>query len=396
MLTAPKLSVELFGSFSAKYGDTVLSFGEQANSKFRQLFQILMTRPGEGFSKTAIIEDIYEPGEVEEPNASLNNTIFRLRKYLKQSPLPPGEYLIIKGGVIWFAGPVEVESDVWNFEKLAEAFDKEEDPQKKEALCEQACDLYKGEFLAQLSNELWVIQRNRYYQSRYAKMLQYLLERLKEKGDYVNVERLARSAVHLENSTKWQIWLIDSLAAQGRRQDALHEYQEALGRMQEQGIFPAKGLLKRFQEIGRKLETPEGTVEGIFQYLEEEKEPQGAYCYTIPSFLDTYRVLKRLEKRECIPFLLILCTMQSADGRPFERRKNWDKQAAKLQEVFARYLRVGDAYVKYNANQYLLLCVGVEEENLPAIIMRIDTDFQKRCQGRYMIRYRLLDSMSRK
>lgn len=393
-MSVPKLSVTLFGGFSARYGDIALSFGEQANSKFRQLFQILMTKPGEGFSKAAIIENIYEPGEVEEPNASLNNTIFRLRKYLKQSPLPPGEYLIMSGGIIRFAGPVEVESDVWSFEKLSERFDRERDAQKKESLCEQACELYQGEFLAQLSNEPWVIQKNRYYQTRYAGMLRYLLERLREKGDYVSIQRLTQSAARLESNSEWQIWEIDSLSAQGRHREALHLYTKTLERMQEQGISPARGLLKQFEEVGKRLQTPDGTMEGIYQCLQEETSPQGAYCYTLPSFLDTYRVLKRLEGRSGLSFLLILCTIQRGDGRLPGRQVKWENQGEKLREVFARYLRVGDAYVRYNANQYLLLCLGAQEEDLPEIIMRIDTDFQKRCQGRYMLHYHLLDSMS--
>lgn len=99
-MTAKKLSVKMFGKFSAKYGDEVLTFGRQGDSKFGQLFQILMTRPGQGFSKRNIAEAFYDWDKVEDPNASLNNMIFRLRKYLEASPLPPGEYLFLNGGGI--------------------------------------------------------------------------------------------------------------------------------------------------------------------------------------------------------------------------------------------------------------------------------------------------------
>lgn len=90
----------MFGEFSACYGDRAFIFGKQRNSKFCQLFQILMTRPGWGFSKEEIAKSLYGEEEVENINASLNNTMFRLRKYLSKSPLPPGEYLKIHGGGI--------------------------------------------------------------------------------------------------------------------------------------------------------------------------------------------------------------------------------------------------------------------------------------------------------
>ena len=50
--------------------------------------------------------------------------------------------------------------------------------------------------------------------------------------------------------------------------------------------------------------------------------------------------------------------------------------------------------MKYNANQYLLLCVGAEVENVPEIASRIDVDFRKRSYGHYMIHYRLLENVS--
>lgn len=94
------LRVRMFGGFSAKYGNEVLTFGKQMNSKFGQLFQILMTRPGQGFSKWEIMQSLYGQEEVEDSNASLNNTIFRLRRYLAASPLPPGDYVKLLGGGI--------------------------------------------------------------------------------------------------------------------------------------------------------------------------------------------------------------------------------------------------------------------------------------------------------
>ena len=89
-MESKKLSVRMFGRFSAKYGSEVLTFGRQGDSKFGQLFQMLMTRPGQGFSKRNIAEAFYDWDKVEDPNASLNNMIFRLRKYLEASPLPAG------------------------------------------------------------------------------------------------------------------------------------------------------------------------------------------------------------------------------------------------------------------------------------------------------------------
>ncbi|MCI8895151.1 MAG: hypothetical protein HFI41_10945 [Lachnospiraceae bacterium] len=284
-----KLTVRLFGAFVAQYGDAVLTFGKHANSKFGQLFQILMTRPGENFSKRAIIDRIYEMGEVEDPNASFNNTMFRLRKYLESSPLPPGKYLVIEDGAIRFEGPVEVESDAWSFEQTSDAFLEETDTARKLELSETACRLYQGDLLPQLSNELWVIEKNQQYQKKYFQMLRFLLEHLKDAGDYVSIAYFSRRAIEIEPIGEWLSWQIDSLVAQGRLQDASQVYMAAVERMGAMGDSAPKGMLEQLQEIGRRIQASGGARERITMFLQEEKLPQGAYFALCPDLWSSTR-----------------------------------------------------------------------------------------------------------
>lgn len=388
---AKKLSVKLFGGFSASYDGQVLTFGRQSNSKFGQLFQLLMTRPGQEFSKRDVIRELYGQREVEDPNATLNNTVFRLRKYLAQSPLPSGEYLAVGKGTVCFLGGVDVESDAWSLEKLADAFSSEQDGRRKRELCEQACELYRGELLPQLSNEQWVIQQNRHYRKLHMKMLRYLLGYLKQMGRYHEMEKHAFRASKLHPYGEWEIWRIDSLMALGRHKEAIKVYQEAVNWVQDLGDSPSKVLLERFYEVGRHLQMPDGTREGVYQCLAEEMQPQGAYCCTIPGFADCFRMLKRIGQRENIPFGLLLCTILGADGRQAQDRGQCERQGEKLRAVFRERLRVGDVYAKYNAGQYLLLCVGMAAENALEMGARIDAEFQKRCGRRYGIHCQMLD-----
>ena len=206
----------MFGGFSARYGDEILSFGRQRDSKFRQLFLILMTRPGQEFSKRDIAGSLYGQEEVEDPNASLNNTIFRLRRYLELSPLPSGDYLILNEGVLRFDGGIAVESDVWSFENAAREFEQEQGEADRVDLCRKACELYQGEFLPWLSNEQWVIEKSRNYQKLYFRMLGYLLRRLKEDGDYKSMEQVAAQGAKLYPCEGWELWQIESLNALGQ------------------------------------------------------------------------------------------------------------------------------------------------------------------------------------
>lgn len=393
VMKTKKLSVRLLGGFGASYGDEALTFGKQANAKSVQLFQILMTRPGKDFNKQEIIEQMYGSGETADPNAGFRNALCRLRKYLDASPLPPGGYLVAEEGSIRFEGPVEVESDAWELDRAAQAFWEERDSAKKTELCERACQLYQGDFLPQLSGELWVAERKRYYRNQYFTMLRYRLEGLKERGDYVTVGRLALRAMELEPVGEWLSDRIESLLAQGRRQDAVMAFQTAQNQVKAMGDTAPGELYWRLSEIGQRLALLEGSPGPGSRRLRGRAAPQGTYG-SLPGFVEHYRILKQAEKSRAVPFVLLLCTIQDANGNPVNVQKNWEIQGRRLQEAFRRNLRAGDFYEKFNVSQYLLLCVGVEVENVPEIATRIDLDFRKQCYGHYAIHYRLLDNVS--
>ncbi len=390
-----KLKVKMFGGFSARYGDEVLSFGRQSNPKFGQLFQILMTRPGQGFSKRDIAGSLYGREEVEDLNASLNNTIFRLRRYLEASPLPSGDYLLLHDGVLCFDSKVPVESDVWSFEKAAREFEKEPDEQKKADICKRACDIYQGEFLPQLSNEQWVIEKSRDYRELYARLLRYLLRYLEQEGEYKSMEALSSRAVRLLPCEGWESWQIESLIALGRHKEAEAVYQETAAYVQEIGGFLSKSGQTKFRRIGDQMQQPEGTVEDIRRCLMEPAQKEGAYDCTLPGFCDCLRVLKRVYVRQgAVRFSLFLCTILDHSGRPANDREYCEKQGERLRETFQAYLRRGDVYARYSENQYLLLCIGAERADLLEIGQRLDMDLRKRSGGRGGLSCRLLDDGS--
>lgn len=73
-----------------------------------------------GISKAAMIDALYGRVEVENKNGSLNNTIFRLRKQLKDIGLPDSKYINIQSGMCCWDGNIEVQVDVNEFRKLIE------------------------------------------------------------------------------------------------------------------------------------------------------------------------------------------------------------------------------------------------------------------------------------
>ena len=99
------LKVRMLGTFSLEYKGKELVLDRNKASKTTQLFQLLMfhTEDG-GISKAAMIDALYGRVEVENKNGSLNNTIFRLRKQLKDIGLPDSKYINIQSGMCCWDG----------------------------------------------------------------------------------------------------------------------------------------------------------------------------------------------------------------------------------------------------------------------------------------------------
>lgn len=113
------LKVRMLGGFTLEYKGREIILDRNIASKTMQLLQIMLLHTGDGgISKTALIEALYGRKEVENKNGSLNNTLFRLRKQLKNAGLPESNYIIINSGICTWDSQIKVSVDVLEFEQL--------------------------------------------------------------------------------------------------------------------------------------------------------------------------------------------------------------------------------------------------------------------------------------
>lgn len=291
-------------------------------------------------------------------------------------------------------GDIEMESDVGEFERIVRAFEQEQDKQAKAELCKMAGKLYKGEFLPKLSSEQWVIEKSRSYQAQYSEMMEYLIQCLRDEGDYESAEKIAVRGERVCPYERWKLWQVDSLVALGRHKEAEAIYREVAARVQEAGGFLSKKTQTWFHKIGERILRQEESDAEIGRFLMEEIQAEGAYACTLPSFCDCFRMLKRTLARGELCFILCLCTVLDSNGHPAKGRQNGERQDKKLHASFQTCLRRGDIYAKYSDSQYLLLCIGAERESVRELGTRIDMEFRRRCGGRGGIQCAFLDDGS--
>lgn len=253
-----------------RYNEREIVLDRNIMSKTTQLMLLLILHKETGVAKASLIDALYGREDVENRNGSLNNTIFRLRKQLLGSGLPKDNYITITGGMCYWTGKIPVEVDCLEFENRIEAGDQTDDPVEKIELYEQACHIYTGEFLPDMTGEDWVAVQNFKDHELYIRCMQVLLEHYQKEEMYEKVNRIAMRAEEIYPFDDWQIYHIDGLIAMGRYEEAmaLYEKTEKLF-FEELGIAPSKEIIKRFHCMGERMSQAEAALDDIRQRLRE-------------------------------------------------------------------------------------------------------------------------------
>ena len=371
------LKVRMPGCFSLEYKGKELVLDRNNVSKTTQLFQLLLlhTQDG-GISKAALIDALYGRTEVENKNGSLNNTLFRLRKQLKAAGLPESNYININGGMCTWDPEIAVWVDVCEFENLVALIRKEKRETDRLHLLMEAWKCYRGEFLPDMIGENWAAVENVKCRDDYFMCTEELCKWLKEHERYEDLHRVSHIAAKIYPFDEWQIWEIESLIGMSRYKEGLEVYKDTERLLfEEMGVEPSAKMLEQFQFMGERTSQAAGAIGDIKERLKEKDEAVGAYYCPFPSFIDIYHVFSRMMERSGLSVFVMLCTLDYAkDSVSDEEEKEMSEV---LKDAIQSSVRKGDFYTRYNVRQYIVMLIGISQENCPIVTKRIDKAFRR-------------------
>lgn len=376
------LKVRMLGDFKIEYKGKELVLDRNNGSKTTQLFQILLlhTQDG-GISKTALINALYGRTEVENKNGSLNNTIFRLRKQLKAIGLPESNYININAGMCTWDSNIQVEVDVCEFEKLVDLLHKEKRETDRIHLLMKTWQSYRGEFLPDMIGENWVAVENVKCRDDYFACTEELCKWLKANERYEDLHRISHKAAQIYPFDEWQVWEIESMIGMSRYKEGLEIYRNTEKLLLEElGVAPSAKMLKQFQLMGERTSQAAGAIGDIKERLREKDEAVGAYYCPYPSFIDVYHVFSRMMERSGLSVFIMLCTLD------FEKENISNTEEREMSEILRTAIqgtiRKGDFYTRYNMQQYIIMLIGISQENCPIVTKRINKAFHKMTNGK--------------
>ena len=376
------LKIQMLGCFSLEYDGKELVLDRNKVSKTTQLFQLILLHSQDGgISKVALIEALYGRSDVENKNGSLNNTIFRLRKQLAAAGLPESSYIRINGGMCTWDPDIKVSVDVCEFKQTIEAARREKTKKNKMEIYTKAWKLYIGEFLPDMMGEDWAAVENIACRDMYFECVEELCHYLKTEEKFEELHSIAHRAAEIYPLYDWQVWEIDSLIGMSRYKEGLEVYKRTTKLMfEELGLSPSGGMLERFKLMGERTSQAAGAIEDIRYRLREKESIEGAYYCTYPSFVDIYHVFGRMMERTGMSVFLMLCTLDFANIDADDESQKYYSNV--LHESIQNAVRKGDFYTRYNIRQYLVMLIGISQENCIIVSKRINKEFNKRLTRR--------------
>ena len=367
----------MLGSFSLEYAGKELVLDRNKNSKTTQLFQLLMLHTEDGgISKAAMIEALYGRVEVENKNSSLNNTIFRLRKQLRDIGLPESKYINIQSGMCCWDENIKVWVDVCEFKRLVEQVRTEKREGDRLQLWLMIWKIYKGEFLPDMIGENWAAVENVQCRDDYFQVTTQLCQWLKNNERYEDLHRISHMTAEIYPFDEWQIWEIDSLIGMSRYKEGLEVYKNTERRLfEELGVAPSARMLEQFQLMGERTSQAAGAIEDIKERLREKEAAVGAYFCPFPSFVDIYHVFSRMVERSGLSVFVMLCTLDYKADHVSEEKER--EKSELLRQAIQSSIRKGDFYTRYNVRQYIVMLIEISQENCPSVSKRIAKKFNK-------------------
>lgn len=287
----------------------------------------------------------------------------------------------VNGGMCTWDPDIETSVDVCDFKQTIESARHEKSQKTKMEIYAKAWKLYTGEFLPDMMGEDWAAVENIACRDMYFDCVEELCHYLKTEEKFEELYRVAHSAAEIYPFYDWQIWEIDSLIGMSRYKDGLDVYKRTTKLMfDELGLSPSAGMLERFKLMGERTSQAAGAIEDIKYRLREKESIEGAYYCTYPSFVDVYHVFGRMMERTGMSVFLMLCTLNFINIETDDENQKYYSEL--LRESIQKAVRKGDFYTRYNIQQYLVMLIGITQENCTLVSKRINKEFNKRLTRR--------------
>ncbi|MBQ9330235.1 MAG: hypothetical protein IJ221_04530 [Oscillibacter sp.] len=380
------LYVRFFGAFSVRWNGVHLING--GDSQFIHLLQILLHTRENGADRALLIDELFHDREIKDVTHSMRVLFYNLKKRLKDMGLPSCDYIVKRGGRFYWAPEIPVIEDAADFEAAYQKANAGPTLEEKLNGYLNACELYGGDFLPLHAGSLWAAQEARRYRDMFSDCVNRAAAMLLKAKRYEQLLALGRNAARVQPFSNWERIALEALVGLGRYTEADNLYCEAERQyFEELGVRPDERMVELRESITTFNCPGQKMLDAVQEHLTGKHEPEnGAYLCGYAVFESIFLVLARLTERSGQGNLLMLCTLEEADGIAHEESALQEALAARFERAICMSLRKTDIVCRCGKLQYLVLLTNTTQECCAAIQARISAQFDQQ-EPKHDIRY---------
>jgi len=361
----------MLGGFDLEYDDKNIILEKSSATKVNRLFQMLVLEP-DGVPRNVLIQNLFTDDEGDTSN-SFRALVFRLRKRLSATGIAGFEYIKIQKGVYCLDQTyVSIRCDALEFEEMIKEA-KESDEYNRIQLLEKACETYRGEFLPNMSNISWVVTYSVRFKNEYLNAVEILCEYYKKHKEYRKLYSISHITSEFYPFSEMQINEMEALIGLNKKNEAIKLYEETEKMLfDELGVSIPGRMVELLSEVGKQIRHNADVITNVKKNLETFKEEEsGAMYCTYPSFVDSYRLMKRVIKRTGQSAYLMLLTITDGKGYALTEGNRLNELSEEVFDAVSKSVRGGDIYTRYSDVQYLIFLLGLTQEDCNIVRDRI-------------------------
>ena len=329
-----KLQVKMFGEFSIRLGDRVLTDDVSRIKKVWMLIEYLLVNRKSAIPQEKLIEVLWDDEGSDNPIGALKNLVYRARNVLKA---------------------------------LDDAY-------------RRAIDLYHGSFLPKSAYAEWVMFKGTHYATLYNDYVLRTAELLHQQCRYEEIVSLCEQAVEYDPyDERIHRYLMEGYAGTGQNNRALAHYNHISNLFyKEFGVGLSEETKRQHKTLVDEFHNLEMDLSIIRDELKETYiQNRGAYfCDDYEVFKNIYRVQARMIMRTGLSIHLGLITLVDHDGNVPEK-EILQPSMERLTDCTLTGLRRGDIVWRYSPSQLVMMLPMTTYENCKRVINRLVLDFRK-------------------
>jgi two-component SAPR family response regulator len=375
-----KIQIFTLGQFKIQFENGFICNVSSRSNKLWNLFKFLLINRNKGIPPEIILEYLYPDEAYEDPQNSIHNMIYRLRKLLANAELTDksGISIVYSNGCY----KLNIQDNVWldfdvfeKYIKNAEVINSDNISNAIEYY-KSALAIYAGELFPELVYEDWIIPRRTFLSKLFIQSTLKLSELYSRQYSYDLVVQVFRQALLIDPyDEEIHMRLVKSLLKIGKYREAKMHYEETAKAFEKQyGIAPTKEM----QEIQQLLKTEFVNVKNrssnVNLSLIDDEEDKGAFFCEYREFYAIYTLEKRRSERSGCSICPV--SIEFNNKNTFKTNSFKNTVIDQFKKSLLNSLRRGDTFTLVNKTQFLILLPNLEYSQVKLVMDRVINKFK--------------------